>query len=154
MPGSGKPTVLFLCTANSARSQMACALARHLAGDVLDVYSAGLEPKPVSQLTRTVLEEMGIDASTLESHGVDRYLGSLSAYYLIVVCREAEDRRPPTFPGAYEYLYWPFEDPTTASGTDGEKLEKFREVRDQIAARLDAWISEHRPGWQKTAQIA
>ena len=96
----------------------------------LDIYSAGLEPRPVSELTRKVLAEKGIDASELESHSVDHYLGTLTAYYLIVVCREAEDRRPPVYPGAFEYLYWPFEDPARPEGTDEEKLQKFREVRD------------------------
>lgn len=133
---------------------MAHALAQQMAGDVLEVHSAGLEPLPVAALTRTVLEEVGIDASKLKPRGVDEYLGRLSAYYLIVVCEEAESRRPPVFPGAFEYLYWPFEDPARAEGTEAEKLQKFRKVRDAIAARLRGFLEEHEPGWRKKAHRA
>ncbi|NTU74634.1 MAG: arsenate reductase ArsC [Anaerolineaceae bacterium] len=132
--------VLFLCTGNSARSQMAEALLRRLAGDRYDVYSAGLEPKGVHPLTIKVLEEMGIQTDILTSKPLTTYLGKVHFSYLITVCGNAEERCP-IFPGMGMRLYWPFEDPAAFEGSEEARLDKFRQVRDAIEAQLKNWLS-------------
>ncbi|HWB00790.1 MAG TPA: arsenate reductase ArsC [Pirellulales bacterium] len=135
-----KPKVLFLCTGNSARSQMGEALLRHKAGDRFEAHSAGLEPKGVNPLTVRVLDEIGIDTSSLRSKGVEEYLGRLPVQYLFVVCNDADQRCPAIWPGVSQRFAWPFEDPAACEGTEAEKLAKFRRVRDQISDKLDAWL--------------
>jgi len=140
-----KAKVLFLCTGNSARSQMAEALLRKYAGDRFEAYSAGLEPKGVNPHTVRVLDEIGIDTSQHRSKSLREYLGRVNFGYLITVCSDAEQNCP-IFPGVSVRLHWPFEDPAKFEGTHEEKLAKFREVRDQISARLKAWLVEmHAP---------
>ena len=140
-----KAKVLFLCTGNSARSQMAEALLRKYAGDRFEAYSAGLEPKGVNPHTVRVLDEIGIDTSQHRSKSLREYLGQVNFGYLITVCSDAEQNCP-IFPGVSVRLHWPFEDPAKFEGTHEEKLAKFREVRDQISARLKAWLVEmHAP---------
>lgn len=137
---TGKIRVLFLCTGNSARSQMAEAILRKYAGDRFEVHSAGLEPKGVHPLTVRVLDEIGADTSLLTSKPLTTYMGKLHFGYLITVCSNA-DERCPIFPGMGARMHWPFEDPAAFQGSDAEKLTRFREVRDQIDARIRAWIS-------------
>ncbi|MBN1268891.1 MAG: arsenate reductase ArsC [Kiritimatiellae bacterium] len=137
MPG---PNVLFLCTGNSARSQMAEALLRRAAGDRFNVYSAGLEPKPIHPLTLRVMEEIGADMSAHRSKSVNEYLGRNIFHHVIIVCDNAQKHCPSIFPGMRERLFWPFEDPVAFEGTEEEKLAKFREVRDQIQARIETWL--------------
>ena len=137
-----KPGVLFLCTHNAARSQMAEALLRHLAGDRFEVYSAGLEPTVVHTLTRQVLAEAGIDVGGLQAKGVNEFLGKASVRYAIVVCTETEWQCPRLFPFAVGNMRRPFEDPVQVSGTDAERLAAFRGVRDAIEARLRSWLTE------------
>lgn len=139
---SRKPTVLFLCTHNAARSQMAEALLRHLAGDRFVVASAGLDPTAVHPLTRQVLVEAGIDVSGLHAKGVNTFLGKASVQYAIVVCGEEEWRCPRFFPFAVGNLYWPFADPQRVEGPPEERLQAFRNVRDAINARIRAWLRE------------
>ena len=140
-----KAKVLFLCTGNSARSQMAEALLRKYAGDRFEAYSAGLEPKGVNPHTVRVLDDIGIDTSQHRSKSLREYLGRVNFGYLITVCSDAEQNCP-IFPGVSVRLHWPFEDPAKFEGTHEEKLAKFREVRDQISARLKAWLVEmHAP---------
>jgi len=134
--------VLFLCTGNSARSQMAEALLRHYAGDRFDVYSAGLEPKGMNPFTVRVMEEIGIPLTGQSSKDVREYMGKLHFSYLITVCANAEERCPTTFPGVSQRMHWAFDDPAVAEGTDEEKLAKFRAVRDQIARRIREWLAE------------
>ncbi len=134
-----KTRVLFLCTGNSARSQMAEAILRIYAGDRYEVHSAGLEPKGLHPLTVRVLDEIGADTSLLTSKPLTTYMGRLHFGYLITVCSKA-DERCPIFPGMGVRLHWPFDDPAAFQGSDAEKLTRFREVRDQIAARIRAWI--------------
>ncbi|WP_201778038.1 arsenate reductase ArsC [Thermanaerothrix daxensis] len=133
--------VLFLCTGNSARSQMAEALLRHYAGDWFEVYSAGIEPKGIHPMTLKVLAELGIDASQQTSKSLQVYQGKLAFDYLITVCADAE-RNCPYFPGQGVRLHWPFEDPAACEGSEEVRLQKFRQVRDQIAARIRAWLDE------------
>jgi arsenate reductase len=137
-----KTQVLFLCTGNSARSQMAEALLRHRAGDQFQVYSAGLEPKGIHPYTKQVMQEIGLDLAGQYSKDVREYMGKLHFGYLITVCANAEEKCPTTFPGVGQRLHWAFDDPAAAEGTEEEKLQKFREVRDQIDQRIRAWLAE------------
>ena len=136
-----KLRVLFLCTGNSARSQMAEALLRKLAGDRYEVHSAGLEPTVIHPLTVKVLEEIGIDASKQYAKPLTDYLGKTHFSYLITVCSKAEERCP-IFPGVGQRLHWPFEDPAAFEGNEEEKLAFFRSIRDQIQAKVQHWLSE------------
>jgi arsenate reductase (thioredoxin) len=138
----GKPIVLFLCTGNSARSQMAEALLREYAGDHFEVHSAGTDPKGVNPLTVRGMEEIGIDMAGHRSKHAKEYLGRLPVCYLITVCAEAERVCPTCWPGVVVRMFWPFEDPAACAGDEEERLEKFREVRDQIADRIRGWLSE------------
>ncbi len=122
--------VLFLCTGNSARSQMAEAWLRHYAGDRFEAYSAGLEPKGMNPLTVRVMEEIGIPLTGQYSKDVREYMGKLHLSYLITVCANAEEKCPTTFPGVGQRMHWAFDDPAAVEGTDEVKLAKFREVRD------------------------
>ena len=137
-----KQNVLFLCTGNSARSQMGEALMRKHAGDRFDVYSAGTDPKGVNPLTIKALAEIGIDASSQRSKHLKEYLGRLPVSYLIIVCGEADESCPRIWPGVRNRLFWPFDDPAAATGTDEEKLAEFRRVRDKIDTKIRAWLAE------------
>ena len=134
--------VLFLCTKNSARSQMAEGLLRTLAGDEFNVYSAGLEPDRVHPMAIEVMQEIGIDISEQRSKDVGEYLGRLFVHYLIIVCANAEQRCPSIFPGLAQRLFWPFDDPAAVEGSEQVQREAFRRVRDQIDQRLREWLDE------------
>jgi len=136
-----KPRVLFLCTGNSCRSQMAEALLRHEAGGNFEVLSAGLEPKSVHPLTLQVLREAGVSTDGLYAKGTDMFLGKLAIRYAVVVCDKAQQSCPRIYPFANHMLYWPFEDPAAAGGTEEQKLAKFREVRDQINTKIKSWMN-------------
>lgn len=137
-----KLKVLFLCTGNAARSQMAEALLRKYASDHFDVYSAGLEPKGINPFTIQVMQELGLDLSGQRSKHVREYLGKLNFGYLITVCSDAEKNCPTIFPGVSQRLHWYFEDPAAFQGSDDEKLQKFRQVRDQIDERIKTWLKD------------
>lgn len=126
--------VLFLCTHNSARSQMAEGLLRHLAGDRFDAYSAGTEATVVRPLAIRAMAELGIDISGHESKTLDRYLGE-PFDAVVTVCDQAAEACP-VFPGAKERLHWSFPDPSKATGTEAEQLAVYRDVRDAIRARI------------------
>lgn len=134
-----KPKVLFLCTGNSARSQMAEAFLRKYGGDRFEVFSAGLEPSVINPLTVQVMEEAGINMSGHFAKGLTQYLGKVHFSYLITVCSRAEEKCP-IFPGMGIRLHWPFDDPVAFQGTPEEKLEKFRQVRDQIETMVKEWL--------------
>ncbi|MGO9021611.1 MAG: arsenate reductase ArsC [Syntrophobacteraceae bacterium] len=134
--------VLFLCTGNTARSQMAEAFLRKYAGRHFGAYSAGLQPSAVNPYTERVMREIGIDLSGQRSKSVKEYLGKMSFTYLITVCAEAEANCPTTFPGIGQRLSWAFDDPAAVEGSEEEKLRKFREVRDQVDKRIRLWIEE------------
>jgi arsenate reductase (thioredoxin) len=131
-----KKRVLFLCTHNSARSQMAEGLLRHLASDRLEAMSAGTEATRVRPLAIRAMEEIGIDISRQESKTLNRYLEERFDY-VITVCDDANEACP-FFPGAKNRLHWSFEDPSQAEGTEEERLEVFRRVRDGIKDRVQA----------------
>jgi arsenate reductase len=138
---NNKPRVLFLCTGNSARSQMAEGLLRDYAGDRFEVYSAGIEPKGVNPYALRVMDEIGIDIHDQQSKSVSTYLGRTIFSYVITVCSNAEANCP-IFPGYTIRMHWPFDDPAAVTGSDDEKLAKFRQVRDQISDRVREWLVE------------
>ena len=134
--------ILFLCTGNSARSQMAEAFLRKYGGDQFEAHSAWLEPKGLNPLTVQVMQEIGIDISQQYSKGVGEYLGKVLFQTLITVCDDAEKNCPSVWPGISKREHWSFEDPAAFQGTNEAKLAKFREVRDQIEARVKTWVRE------------
>jgi arsenate reductase len=135
-----KQHVLILCTGNSARSQMAEGLLRTLAGDYMDVFSAGSKPSIVNPLSIQVMDERGIDIHAQRSKHLNEYL-SQPFDYVITVCDNAAESCP-IFPGRAERIHWSFPDPAAAMGTDDDKLEAFRDIRDAIETRLTAWLAE------------
>ena len=143
-----KQRVLFLCTGNSARSQMAEAYLRLHGGERYEAYSAGLEPKGINPLTVQVMQEAGIDLSGQHSKGVGEYLGKVLFQCLITLCDDAEKNCPTVWPGVNRRMHWSFEDPAATTGTDEQKLGKFREVRDQIERRIEEWLDN--TGWEST----
>lgn len=140
-PPLEKPIVLFLCSGNSARSQMAEAFLRKLAGDRFEACSAGLDPKGIHPLTIHVMEEVGISLKGQRSKPLSEFLARKPVRYAIIVCAAAEQQCPKIWPFGAEVISWSFEDPAAAQGTPDEQLRKFREVRDQIEARVRTWVS-------------
>jgi arsenate reductase len=135
-----KTRVLFLCTSNSARSQMAEALLRAYAGDRYQAYSAGLEPTEIHPLTKKVMAEVGIDISRQRSKSLKDYMGRVHFGYLITVCAQAERKCPSVFPGMGQRLHWDIEDPVQFTGSDEEKLDKFREIRGIVKKKVQDWV--------------
>ena len=113
--------VLFLCTHNSARSQMAEGLLRHLGGDGIDVASAGTEARGVHPLAVRAMAELGIELRGHTSKTLERF-----------------------FPGVRRRLHWSFDDPSAAVGSDEQRLAVFRRVRDDIRARIETWLAQRR----------
>ena len=130
--------VLFLCTHNSARSQMAEGFLRAMAGDRFEVGSAGTEKTSVNPLAIRTMAERGID---LGGHTSKLYsdVASEGWDYLITVCDDANERCP-WVPGSVQRLHWSFPDPSRATGSEEERLAVFRRVRDQIGERLTDWL--------------
>lgn len=148
MPNDISPlSVLFLCTHNSSRSQMAEGLLRARGGTRFAVSSAGTHPRRVHPLAIRAMREIGIDMSEAAGYhakGLDEFAGQ--PFDLVVtVCDEAAEECP-YFPGAHRQVHWGFPDPSAASGTDGERLAVFRAVRDAIAARVEAFVREQEDG--------
>ena len=137
-----KTKVLFLCTGNSARSQMAEAYLRHFAGEHFEAHSAGLEPKGINPYTIQVMEEIGLSLEGHESKDLRKYLGWVNFGYLITVSDHAEKNCPTTFLGISQREHWSFEDPAAFVGTPEETAAKFRQVRDQMQNRIFAWLGE------------
>lgn len=129
------PKVLFLCTGNSARSQMAEGYLRQAAGDRYQAMSAGIEPKGLNPLAVEAMREIGIDISQQTSKDVVTLLGQ-HVPYVVTVCDNARERCP-IFPGTWKFLHWSLEDPAAGQGTHEERLAVFRRVRDQIIAHID-----------------
>lgn len=133
--------VLFLCTGNSCRSQMAEAFLRVYGGDQFEAFSAGLQPTEINPFTYKVMAEVGVDLAGQRSKSVDEYLGKELFQYLITVCDDADKNCPTVWPGVSTRMHWSFEDPAKFEGSEEEKLVKFREVRDQIQARIREWLA-------------
>jgi arsenate reductase (thioredoxin) len=135
---SGKPSskqrVLFICTHNSARSQMAEGLLRHFGGERFEVESAGTEETQVRPLAIRAMKELGIDISGQSSKTLERFVDE-PWDYVITVCDQANESCP-IFPGGAQRLHWSFDDPSAARGSEEEQLALFRRVRDEILDRI------------------
>jgi arsenate reductase len=138
-----KIKVLFVCVHNSARSQMAEEFLRKLGGDDFSVESAGLDPKEVDPKVITVMREEGIDLSDKETKDVWD-LFRMERYYnwVITVCEKKWEIKCPTFPGIYHRNHWGFPDPSHFQGTEEEKMNRMRELRDIIKLRIKLFIDE------------
>lgn len=135
--------VLFLCVHNAARSQMAEALLRQLAGERFVVESAGFEPAPVNPLAIAAMREIGVDISAAKPKAVfDLYREGRRYDYVITVCDAATAERCPIFPGFTKRLAWSFANPADFVGTDAERLEQTVIVREAIHKKLAEWLRE------------
>ncbi len=146
-----KPTVLILCTGNSCRSHLAEGLLRAAAGDILNVQSAGSKPAGyVHPLAIQAMAEVGIDISQHRSKSMNEFLGE-QVETVITVCGNA-DQACPVFPGQVNRHHWPFLDPAHAVGTEGEQLEVFRQVRDEIRRVFGAYADGRRAVFKSIAK--
>lgn len=141
--------VLFVCTGNSARSQLAEALLRAHGGTDFEVYSAGTEPKAVNPHTVRVLAEAGIDWSSARAKSVTEFLGQ-PFDYVITVCDRARQVCP-VFPGEHNSLHWGLEDPAAVEGSDEQQLRAFRQTQQELLARLRPFIELARRARRATA---
>lgn len=140
MSGRRLKRVLILCTGNSARSQMAEGLLRNMAGDRIEVASAGVAPTQVRPEAIEAMKEIGIDISNHRSKSVDELI--MQAFdYVITVCDNA-NQHCPTFPGACRRIHWSIEDPAAVAGNDKTRLEAFRRARNELGERLDKFIEK------------
>lgn len=130
-----KRRVLFICTHNSARSQMAEGLLRHMGNDQFEAFSAGTEATFVRPMAIQAMAELGVDISHQQSKTLDRYLGE-PFDDVITVCDTAAEACP-VFPGAVRRRHWSFEDPSKATGSENEQLQVYRKVRDEIRSRIE-----------------
>lgn len=135
--GGAKRRVLFLCTGNSCRSQMAEGLLRHFAGDRFEAASAGTQPSVLNPGAVAVMKEIGLDISRHRSKGLAEFEGQ-GFDYVVTVCDRAKESCP-VFHGAATTLHWSFDDPAEAVGSPEEKMAVFRRVRDEIASRIRTW---------------
>ena len=136
-----KPRVLFLCTGNSARSQIAEAFLRAYADEHFEVYSAGLEPKGfILPEVLIAMKERGLDMDGQTSKSVTEYLGKLHFAHVITVCGDAEENCPAVFLNMGIHEHWPFDDPAKFQGSEAERLEFIGSVRDQIDQRIRQWL--------------
>jgi arsenate reductase len=132
--------VLFVCVHNSARSQMAAAFLKQIAGDRFEVESAGLEPGKLNPLAVAAMWDAGIDISDRSTTSVFDLLKVGRRFdHVISVCDPASAERYPSFPGASTRLSWNFADPATFTGSDAERIVKTIEVRDQIRDAVKRW---------------
>jgi arsenate reductase len=137
---SQRKRLLFLCTGNSARSQMAEGLLRHEAGDRFEVFSAGTRPSLVRPEAIAVMNEIGIDISGHRSKSIDEFTGQ-ELDTVVTVCDHANESCP-VFPGKTQRLHWPFEDPAAVEGTEDERKAAFRKIRDRIHGRIMVFLGE------------
>lgn len=134
-----KQRVLILCTANSARSQIAEGLLRHLANDLFDVYSAGTKPSVVNPFAIRAMQARNIDISGHQSEHLDQYL-TQTFDYVITVCDNAAETCP-VFPGKAQRIHWSFPDPAAVAGDDDTILQSFITVRDDLESTLSEWLN-------------
>jgi len=135
--------VLFVCVHNSARSQMAEAYLIHFGEGRFEAESAGLEPGVLNPRVVEVMRESGIDISQNKTKSVSDVLKQGKRFdYVITVCDEASAEKCPVFPGAGKRLHWGFTDPSSLTRTEEQKLQRTREIRDEIKKRVQAWVRE------------
>jgi arsenate reductase len=139
-----KQKVLFICVHNSARSQIAAALLNETCGEFFEAQSAGLEPDTINPLAVEALQELGIDISkNITQRVFDVWKSGHIFQFVVTVCSEVEAEGCPMFPAVTTRLHWPFDDPSKFTGTQEERLERTRRVRDQIRAKIDSFCEEH-----------
>ena len=142
---TNKPRILILCTGNSCRSQMAEAVLRAAAGDLIEVHSAGSKPTGhVHPLAIQVMREIGLDISDGRSKPLSEFLAA-PVHTVITVCSQA-DEACPIFPGQVVRHRWPFDDPATATGSEARVLAAFRRVRDEIRRVFEAYAAGLKEG--------
>lgn len=139
-----KPKILFVCTRNSARSQIGEGLLRHLAGDRFAVFSAGLQAAPeINPFAIEVMAEIGIDIRSQRPKATKEYMGRLQVDALITVCAETEEDCPRAlWTGKTLRLNWVTDDPSVVQGSDEDKRRAFREVRDILRGKIERWLQE------------
>lgn len=135
--------VLFLCTHNSSRSQMAEGLLRARGGAVYEVFSAGTEPRVVHPLALKAMQEIGIDISDHRAKSLEEFREQPSMDLVVTVCYEAAEACP-YFPNARHQVHWGFPDPSRVTGTEQERLAAFRHIRDLIAVKIAQFL-ERKP---------
>ena len=139
-----KQKILFVCIHNSARSQMAEAFLNRI-GDGFEAESAGLEPRKLNPVVLEAMGEVGIDMAGRPTKSVASMIERGPYFdYVITVCDETSAERCPAFPGPARRLHWPFADPSSFTGTPGEKLAGTRQVRDSIRERIETWCAAGR----------
>ena len=133
--------VIFLCTGNSARSQMAEGFLRAYAGSLFDVYSAGIQPKgSILPDVYTVMKERGLTLEGQFSKGVDAFLEQADFSHVITVCSDAQENCPAVLLGIGKHEHWSFDDPAGFEGSPGARLTFVRGIRDQIDRRIREWL--------------
>ena len=138
-----KTRVLFICVHNSARSQMAEAFLKKFAGERFEAESAGLEPGVLNPLVVKAMAEIGIDISAKKTRSAYDLLRQGKWYgWVITVCDESQAEACPIFPGAGRRLHWSFPDPAAFTGSEKEKLDQVRKLRDRIAEKVKGWLEE------------
>jgi arsenate reductase len=133
-----KKRVLFLCTGNSARSQMAEGLLRHLSKGEVESFSAGTDPVPVKPLAIQVMKEIGIDISRHRSKGRETFAGR-DFDFIITVCARAQEKCP-RWPGQVEYIHWSIDDPAAVEGHEETRHRAFRTARDELRQRIGLFL--------------
>ena len=142
-----KTRVLFLCIHNSARSQMAAAFLKEIAGDLFEVESAGLEPGKLNPLAVAAMKDAGLDISRNATQSVfELFQAGRRFQYVISVCDAASAERCPVFPGVAKRLNWSFADPSGFTGSDEERLARTIAVRDEIRQKVREWVAQEKPG--------
>mgnify|MGYP000862460553 CR=1 FL=1 len=139
-----KPKVLFVCTRNSARSQIGEGLLRHMAGDRFAVFSAGLQAAPeINPFAIEVMAEIGVDIRGQRPKATKEYMGRLQVDVLITVCAETEEDCPRAlWTGKTLRPNWVTDDPSAVQGSDEDKRRAFREVRDILRGKIEHWLQE------------
>jgi len=135
-----KKKVIFICTGNACRSQMAEGLLRHMAGNKFEVYSAGSHPSHLHPASVAVMAEWGIDIARHTAEPIDDYLDA-GIDIAITVCDNAQQSCP-TFPGNVEQIHWGLDDPYHGWGADPEDLPPYRETRDELKKRIEGFLLE------------
>jgi arsenate reductase len=135
-----KPLIYFLCTGNSCRSQMAEGWAKHLGGDAVEVYSAGIETHGLNPRAVKAMRDAGVDISTHTSDLIDQKILE-RADYVITLCGDANDKCPMT-PPHVKRIHWGLPDPAKATGTESDIEAKFNEVRDDIRRRVERFLHD------------
>jgi len=140
-----KRRILFVCVHNSARSQMAEAFLKQFGGELFEVESAGIEPGTLNPIVVQAMGEIGIDISKNKTKDVFEFLRQGKTFhYVVTVCDETSGERCPIFPGISQRLHWNFDDPSSFTGSQEQKLSRTREVRDSIKSKISEFLGSQK----------